>query len=239
MRKRALPIEYISVRLECAGLSEPAEFDFISDLHLRNRNDLDEFAQAFSRLKHDRLMMGGDYVESTDLIKPFVDILNSSGKEVLGVFGNNDLFAQEHFLDFAAPNVKFIEDELVEWDDISVFGVSFRKDYHERSITLPPAASPPVILAHTPDALLGLSPQRSFTLLAGHVHGGQIRSSLWKRWWTHTRIGRAHGDGISRRDRNIVFTGRGIGCSMIELRNVSRELYEVRLVPANSRKEKA
>lgn len=220
-------IEVLSVRIPLAGIRRERRIDFVSDLHLRSQADLDAFLFAAASLRSGTILMAGDYVEKPDLIEPLIDGLATLDAEIFAVFGNNDRAYKRNFFEFAGKTdrVRFLQDEVVNLDGIRLLGAHDRQEGQWLYWPLPGA--PLVVLAHSPDALLAMPRGAKFTLLAGHVHGGQFRIPYWPWWWTHTSVGRAHGEGVSTRGENNVFVGRGIGYSMMKLRNVPSEIYEI------------
>ncbi len=225
------PIRRVEVRLPVEGLAGSIEVDFFSDLHVRSQDDLEEILEAAEAPRARMLLMGGDYVEKIRFLDPLFDRLSPLYETVLAVVGNNDLVFEKALALAAERNgARLLRDEVARLGPLSVLGTSDPVYKRPSLPPLPPA--PLLVLSHSPDILIDLPPAAPLSLLTGHVHGGQVRFSFWPWWWTHTRVGRAHGEGHSRRGRQHVFTGRGTGTSLLPIRNVPRELYTVTLVPA-------
>lgn len=213
------------------GLGAPRTIDFISDIHIRDRRALDEFLAATSQPASDVLLLGGDYCEERRFLLPLFEHLAARWPLILAVSGNNDhiyrgrLVALQRRLGF-----RFLEDEVARIGELHVLGT---RDPERDKPRIPDRLPDPLlVLSHSPDILFALPTDRPATVLAGHVHGGQIRIPGCPFWWSHTRIGRRHGEGRSRRGSVELFVGRGIGCSLVDIRNVPREVYTVRLLPA-------
>jgi predicted MPP superfamily phosphohydrolase len=224
-------IRRLEVDLPLEGLTAARRVDFISDIHIRNRRALEEFIEATRGPRSDVLFLGGDYAEKLRYLLPLFDHLAAVYPRVFAVYGNNDHVARRRLEAIARrTGVRFLEDEVVDLDGIRLVGT---RDPARDKPRLPPlpADGPVLVLAHSPDILLQMDEARPATVLAGHVHGGQIRIPFWPWWWSHTRVGRRYGEGLSRRGRITIFTGRGIGCSLVDLRNVPREIYTVTLSP--------
>ncbi len=215
------------------GLLASRRVDFISDIHLRTADDLERFVAASSSPGSDVLLLGGDYVEKQRYIKPLFDHLQKTYRRIFAVYGNNDHIAHRRLSVIARrPRITFLFDEVVDMDGIRLLGT---RDPAKSTPCLPAMpAGPLIVLAHSPDILLDLPPRRPLLVLAGHVHGGQFRIPGWPFWWSHTKIGRAHAEGKSRRGRNEIFVGRGIGCSLLTLRNVPQEIYTISLEPVGA-----
>lgn len=226
----ASSIRRVHLHLPLVGLDRPRRIDFISDLHIRTADDLERFKAASSDPGSDVLLLGGDYVEKRRYLKPLFDHILRTYDRVFAVFGNNDHVSRVRLAAIARrPRIRFLFDEVVDLDGVHLLGTRDPARDHPVLPELP--RDPLLVLSHSPDILLLLPPRRSLLLLAGHVHGGQFRIPFWPFWWSHTRIGRTHGEGRSRRGRNEIFVGRGIGCSLLTLRNVPQEIYTITLAP--------
>jgi uncharacterized protein len=228
-------IHRVEIELPLEGLSAPRQVDFISDIHIRNRGALDTFIAATREPRSEVLVLGGDYAEKLRYLMPLFDHLRAVYPRIYAVYGNNDHGARRRLEAIARrTGIRFLEDEFVDLDGIHLLGT--RDPARDKPRVPPwPAEGPVLVLSHSPDILLGMDPDRPATVLAGHVHGGQIRIPFWPWWWSHTRVGRRHGEGLSHRGRITIFTGRGIGCSLLDIRNVPREIYTITLEPVDSR----
>lgn len=221
-------IDLADAALPVPGLRECRRVAFASDLHLASGAQLEEFLETCRRIAADTLLLGGDYLERRRLVPAFVAGLGMLGKTIYGVFGNNDWRYKDDLLAAGrGGKIRWLFNESVTLGDLTLYGACECDDCRALPLRLPSA--PLLVLAHTPDTLYRVAPEAPLAFLAGHVHGGQVRFGFLKRWWTHTRIGRDHAEGRSRRGGNEIFIGRGIGCSLLPIRNVPREIYEVRL----------
>jgi len=221
-------IDLVDAVLPVPGLNGRRRVAFASDLHLNSREQLEEFLEACRRLSADTLLLGGDYLERRRLVQAFAAGLGMLGKTIYGIFGNNDWRYRDELLAASAGGrIRWLFNECVSIDGLTLYGACECDDCRALSLRLPSA--PLLVLAHSPDTLYRIAPDVPLAYLAGHVHGGQVRFGFLKRWWTHTRIGRAHAEGRSRRGSNEIFIGRGTGCSLLPIRNVPREIYDLLL----------
>lgn len=196
----------------------------MSDMHIRSDRDLDRFVEATRTPGAETLLLGGDYSEKAEYIEPLFSHLIPLYSKIYAVYGNND----EGLIE---PRVRFLQDEIVEWEGVSLLGTKDPARDHPLPPRLPP--DPLLVLSHSPDILFDLPTERALVVLAGHVHGGQFRIPFSPVWWSHTRIGRQYGEGHSRRGKNEVFVGRGIGYSVLPLRNVPPEIYTITFNPVS------
>lgn len=223
-------IRRIEFELPVEGLGLARTVDFISDIHIRDQSALDEFRAAVNESTSDLLLLGGDYCEEQRFILPLFEHLSSIWKVIFAVRGNNDhVYASRLVAIERRLGIRFLEDEAVTLDGLTLLGTRDPVKDTPRLPALPLA--PLLVLSHSPDILLDLPEDVPASVLAGHVHGGQIRIPGSPLWWSHTRVGRRFGEGRSTRGRTELFVGRGIGCSLVDIRNVPREFYSVKLVP--------
>ncbi|RMH59981.1 MAG: hypothetical protein D6679_00160 [Candidatus Hydrogenedentota bacterium] len=235
-----MKISTVSVSVPVSGLQRRVSIGFASDFHIRRKKEIPAIIEALERLDTDCLLLGGDYCEEADLVEPFFAEVTELKRRAFAVWGNNDLPFERELLragrrwredDPEEGRVCWLFDDLLRREGYFLAGLSHlkRPDLPENRLVF--SQRPLLILAHTPDAILRLSKTEDVTLLAGHSHGGQVRLPFVPWWWSHTKLGYRHGEGLSRRGRNVLFVGRGIGCSMFEIRNVPREVYRITLVP--------
>ena len=227
-----MTINFVKIRVPLKGLSEETTIDFASDLHLRIEENLEEFMEVAQQFRSGNLLLAGDYSENHPLIEKMVSSLGTLDTNVIAIFGNNDrIYKAAFFMESKKyDNIAFYQDEILDLNGINLLCAHDRQEGQWLVRSLP--ETPLIILAHSPDMLLQLPESVPFTFLAGHVHGGQFRIPQWPWWWTHTEIGRAHADGYSKRGENDIFVGRGIGYSLMNLRNVPKEVYEITFCPA-------
>lgn len=228
-----MKIARVAVDLPLAGLTEPRTVDFISDIHLRNQPALDDFISASRAVTSDVLLLGGDYCEQRQFLEPLFEHLAACYPRIFAVYGNNDELVADRLESFQGRSgVRILRDESVAMDGFTLWGT--RDPEHETPRPPPLGVAPLLVLSHSPDILLTLPADRAVSILAGHVHGGQIRIPGISWWWSHTKVGRRYGEGRSTRGRNELFVGRGIGCSLMDIRTVPREIYTVTLRPVTA-----
>lgn len=220
-------IHRVALELPCAGLTEPVRFDFISDIHLSVDADLEALSAALKKPAADLLLLGGDYAEHFQFLAPFFELCADHYRFVFAVLGNNDLGCPRLIMRaIERCGGRLLCDEMVMQDELAIIGSADPETLRPSLPSLP--QGPCLLLTHSPDLLLSIPETAPVTIVAGHTHAGQIRIPGLP-WWSHTRVGRRFGDGVARRGANVVFTGKGVGCSLLSLRNVPREIYEVTL----------
>lgn len=128
----------------------------------------------------------------------------------------NDVARIERAL--AAHGIERIDDRLVEVDGVPVLGVGWRG----RRIGAGPLAArrlaeargPAVVLAHSPDHVVGLPSARALIALCGHTHGGQMRLPLVGAPWVPVRSALPRVAGAMTLAGIPVYVGRGMGATV-------------------------
>jgi len=224
-----LQIKYVEIELPVKNLNRIIQVDFISDIHARSNKDIFFLIEALPKLSSEILLLGGDYSEKEQFIEPLFSELSKRYKRIIAVIGNNDLQFPDRILACAKQfGIELLRDETVRIDELTLVGT---KDPYKEETHFAMPQAPALILSHSPDILLSFSTDCEVSVLCGHTHGGQIRFPFWPWWWTHTKVGREYGEGRSKRGNNEIFTSRGIGCSLMKIRNVPKEIYKVHLIP--------
>jgi predicted MPP superfamily phosphohydrolase len=75
-----------------------------------------------------------------------------------------------------------------------------------------------VLMAHSPDVVLQPGAERAGLVVAGHVHGGQIRLPGLRPFLSLTTIGPAFYRGLYRWGDTSLYVNRGIGTSIVPVR---------------------
>lgn len=74
-----------------------------------------------------------------------------------------------------------------------------------------PADMPVMVIAHSPDALAGVSARNASLAFFGHTHGGQVRLPWLGAVITHTKLGRRFARGLFRCGETVFSVSSGAG----------------------------
>ncbi|MDE3112522.1 MAG: metallophosphoesterase [Chloroflexota bacterium] len=118
----------------------------------------------------------------------------------------------------AAHGIARIDDRMVDLDGLPLLGVGWR-GWRLGPGPLAPrrlaeAAGPALVLAHSPDHVVGLPPQRVLLALCGHTHGGQVRLPGVGAPWMPVRSRLPRVAGAMTIAGVPTYVGRGIGATI-------------------------
>lgn len=215
----------------------PDSFDgfriaFISDLHYKSKfteQRLSGLVRTLRKLAPDMLLLGGDYQEGCEFVRPLVEklALVKPPYGVYGVMGNNDYERcyQEILTVMEQHGIHIIEhhtDTVVRGGQrILVAGVRnpFDLKRNGRSPTLDLSADDFVILlTHTPDYIEDVAVTNTDLALAGHTHGGQVTLFGFAPQ-TASHYGRRFRTGLKKNSEGIpVIVTNGVGTSRRNVR---------------------
>jgi uncharacterized protein len=118
----------------------------------------------------------------------------------------------------AAHGIERIDDRIVDVDGVPLLGVGWRG----RRIGAGPVAArrladargPAIVLAHSPDHVVGLPRARVLIAMCGHTHGGQVRLPFIGAPWVPVRSRLPRVAGAMTLGGIQAYVGRGIGASV-------------------------
>ncbi len=118
----------------------------------------------------------------------------------------------------AEHDIRRADDRVVEVDGIPLLGIGWR-GWRMGPGPLAPrrladVARPGLVLAHSPDHIAGLAPERVLLALCGHTHGGQVRLPLVGAPWTPVRSRLPRLAGAMSIAGVATYVGRGIGATV-------------------------
>jgi hypothetical protein len=198
----------------------------MSDLHLTGRvakSYFQEVVQICNDLEPDLVAVTGDLVDSSACIGWIADTLGrlTSRYGCYFVLGNHDLETDLQILREHLDDAGFV-DLGGRWVEIEVGDSSVVLAGNELP-WLPPAAdfgqAPPpsnrggpirIALSHSPDQLPWAQRNEVDLLLAGHLHGGQIRLPLVGPIVSPSRHGTRYASGVFEAPPTILHVSRGV-----------------------------
>lgn len=225
-------VQYDFVHDEIPSAFDGLRIAFISDLHYKSlfrEEGLNDLVCLLKQQKIDLLLMGGDYQEGCEYVRPLFDSL-ATVRPPLGidaVLGNNDYErCYEEIASVMRDNhIRLLEHQIdtlyKDGQRMMIAGIRnpFDLGQNGHSPTLSLSKSDFVImLVHTPDYAEDVSIENTDLVLAGHTHGGQIRV-LGVAPVLNSRYGRRFLTGLATNKQGIpVIVTNGIGTSRINKR---------------------
>lgn len=213
------------------GLARPVTIVQITDIQTDHVGEYEERVLAeVARLRPDLVVMLGDYIhtwtreEYDREAARLRDLIARSGiAPPLGSFaveGDSDLVSDWNLV-FEGLDVERLNDRTVILQlpgcRINVIGVSQARCRARAAAELAPAIAgrdPALLdlyLAHSPDFVDALPPDRPFLALAGHTHGGQVQLPFVGPPVTLSRLPRRYADDFLPFGAGHLSVTRGIG----------------------------
>lgn len=206
----------------------PRELDgltilFLSDLHFHGTPSREFFHEMLAIAKQwpspDLIFLGGDYLDSDSHHEWILELLRPLEANVgrFAILGNHDLY----------HSPEKIRSELTE-AGYTMLGPDKRIQQTIRGIDcefvgnespwFQPSPSDrtgnnrrfTICLSHTPDNFYWAVDQDCDLVLAGHVHGGQIRIPLIGSIFVPSKFGRRFDCGVFSKNNTVMVVGRGI-----------------------------
>lgn len=215
----------------------PPAFDnfriiFISDLHYKStlqEKGLHKLMNQLRSLRGDMILMGGDYHEGVQYIRPLFDSLREVHPPygIIGVLGNNDYEAgYGEIMESARENqIRILEhtSDTIRKEESCIIIAGVRNPFDKKKNGISPDvllsdSDFVILLTHTPDYAEYAEIRHSDLILAGHTHGGQITLFGYAPV-TASAYGQRFRSGMKRNKNNIpVIITNGIGTSRKRLR---------------------
>jgi hypothetical protein len=153
------------------------------------------------------------------------------GEDLRGAARRNDPARIHRAL--AAHGIEPVDDRIVDVDGLPLLGIGWRGRRSagpEVSRDLE-AAGRALVLAHSPDQIVGLPPAHVIIALCGHTHGGQVRLPLIGAPWVPVRSALPRLAGRMRIAGVPTYVSRGIGATIPVRLGAVPEAILLELVP--------
>ncbi len=247
-RRQNIKIEREIIKIE----NLPQEFEgmrivHISDLHSSKFGRREkEILTIINQLKPDFIFITGDFISpNPDIgsVSFFWQVLGERYlNRVFGVWGNHDHWyknfevlkkklkqAQIEILENEKKKLKIgpskeyiyligVDDPHTNRDNLS----RARQGIVDRNISQ-------ILLAHSPDIMSKVEEQGIDLVLTGHNHGGQIVFPVIGPIFVPSRSGRKYLKGLFKENSTYLYVNRGIGTSLVPIRNVLSEITLITL----------
>lgn len=200
---------------------------FVSDFHI-GKNDLfrlRNIVKTINKCKPDLVLSGGDYIygyseKCTMPIEKIAYELSKIEAPVVTVLGNHDI----NFDKFTVKNsleqngITVLDNTGINIDGIYIGGVGDKKVLPSQiSLALENADGITILLSHTPDIYYDVE-ENVDLILAGHVHGGQVRIPFSGALICPSKYGTKFSCGDFKETKNRMIVTSGLGTSIMNIR---------------------
>jgi len=200
---------------------------FVSDFHVGKYDlkRLKRIVDKINKLKPDIVLSGGDYIKGHSgkhsmPVELIAEELAKINAPVVTVLGNHDInfdkFSVKHALEKRGMVV--LDNSCTRIGDFSISGVGGKKvNPSQLELALENAEGVSILISHTPDVYYDVK-EHVDLILAGHVHGGQVRLPFFGAIICPSKYGRKFSCGDFCETQNRMIVTRGLGTSLMNVR---------------------
>ena len=172
------------VEIPLQNLRKDMKIVQLSDIHMgaiMNSGFLKKIIEKVNDLNPDLVLITGDTIDGSGELHPYMfDSLNKSKCPVYLVAGNHDVYEglENVFKVLETTNIKILQDEMVEFEDIQIIGVnySFERQYLKKVLSQLEIdkSKPSILMYHLPSEVKDANEAGIDLQLSGHTHKGQF-----------------------------------------------------------------
>ena len=199
---------------------------FVSDFH-RAKGDiwrLKRIIKLINKQNPDLVLLGGDYIKgnngkTTVSIEKISAELKNINAPMISVLGNHDGWYDKYTVKKAleSAGIKVLTNSSVKFKDLYIAGVEdLQTGIPDIETALENTESPVILLSHTPDIYYDVKSDVDL-ILAGHVHGGQVRF-FGKSFIVPSQYGDRFACGEYKETQNRMIVTKGLGTSILNVR---------------------
>ena len=200
---------------------------FVSDFHIAKGDigRLRRIVNKINKLNPDLVLSGGDFIKghtgkTTMPIERQAKELAKIKAPVITVLGNHDGWYDKYTVktELEKVGITVLHNTNIKINDLYISGV---EDLQTSSPNIDTALEntefPRILLTHTPDIYYDVK-QDVDLILAGHVHGGQVRVPFYGALLVPSKYGNKFSCGDFKETQNRMIVTRGLGTSILPLR---------------------
>lgn len=200
---------------------------FISDWHIGkfDKYRLRRIIKKINSLSPDLVLSGGDFVKGHSgkcslSIEEQAKELSEIKAPIVTVLGNHDIIFDKYTVKKELENcgIAVLDNSCIKIDDLSIAGVGNKKVLPaEIETALENTDYKKILISHTPDIYFDVKEDVDL-ILAGHVHGGQVRIPFFGALICPSRYGTRFSCGDFRETGNRMIVTKGLGTSILNVR---------------------
>ena len=200
---------------------------FVSDFHIGkfDKLRLKNIVNKINKLNPDLVLSGGDFIKGHSgkhsmSIEQQAKILKKIKAPFISVLGNHDIsfdkFTIKNTLEKAG--IQILDNSCTKIGNISISGVGNKRVLPDEILTaLENAEDIKILISHTPDIYYDVKKDIDL-ILAGHVHGGQVRLPFLGAIICPSKYGTKFSCGDFKETQNRMIVTKGLGTSILTVR---------------------
>ena len=200
---------------------------FASDFHIgkRDRHRLKRIVKKINELNPDLVLTGGDFIKghngkTTMQIEEQIKELKNIKAPIITVLGNHDSWYDKYRVKKALEKigVTVLHNTNTKFKNIYIAGVEdTQTSIPNVDAALENTESPRILLTHSPDIYYDVKEDVDL-ILAGHVHGGQVRVPIIGALICPSKFGTKFSKGDYKETQNRMIVTSGLGTSILTVR---------------------
>jgi len=200
---------------------------FLSDLHISKHDigRLRKIVKIVNEQNPDLVLSGGDYIygfsdDTSMLIEKQVEELKKIKAPVISILGNHDNIYDKYTVKNALESIgiKVLINSSTKFENIYIAGVDdLKTGWPNIQTALENTGFPRILLTHTPDIYYDIKDDVDL-ILAGHVHGGQVRVPFLGSLIVPSKFGTKFAVGDFKETQNRMIVTKGLGTSILRVR---------------------
>ena len=200
---------------------------FVSDFHV-GRFDifrLRRIVRAINRLKPDLVLSGGDFMKGycgkhSMPIEKIACELKQIEAPIVTVLGNHDICFDKYSVkkSLEENGIVVLDNSSTKVEGLMISGVGDKKvNPSQIVLALENEEGTDILLSHTPDIYYDVKDDVDL-ILAGHVHGGQVRLPFFGALICPSKYGTKFACGDFNETQNRMIVTKGLGTSILNVR---------------------
>ena len=200
---------------------------FVSDFHISKYDStrLKNIVKKIKQLNPDIVLSGGDFMKgysgnSSMPIEKIAHELADIKTPFVTVLGNHDINFDKYTIknSLEKEGIIVLDNSSVKIGDISISGVGNKiVSASELTTALENSDEKSILISHTPDVYYDVK-ENVDLILAGHVHGGQVRVPFLGALICPSKYGTKFSCGEFRETNNRMIVTKGLGTSILNVR---------------------